>query len=92
MPRYIDAEPFDKMCVFAVSADERPVDAVFRMIYEAPTIDLVSRDLISRQDAIDIVEKWFAKIGLNGDICLDGLRSLPSADVIIEREEDENAK
>lgn len=39
-------------------------------------------DLISRQDAIDLVEKWFLKIGLNGDICLDGLRSLPSADVV----------
>lgn len=37
------------------------------------------KDLISRQDAIDLVEKWFLKIGLNGDICLDGLRSLPSA-------------
>lgn len=36
-------------------------------------------DLISRQGAIDLVEKWFLKIGLNGDICLDGLRSLPSS-------------
>lgn len=92
MPRYIDAEPFDNMCMLVVSADERPVDAVFRMIHEAPAIDLVSMDLISRQDAIDLVEKWFAKIGLNGDICLDGLRSLPTANVIVERGDDENAK
>ena len=36
-------------------------------------------DLISRQAAIDVVEKWFEKIGLNPDICIDGLISLPSA-------------
>lgn len=36
-------------------------------------------DLINRQDAIAVVEKWFKRIELNGDICLDGLRSLPSA-------------
>ena len=36
-------------------------------------------DLISRQAAIDVVEKWFGKIGLNPDICIDGLISLPSA-------------
>ena len=36
-------------------------------------------DLISRQAAIDMVDGWFKKIGLNGDICLDGLRTLPSA-------------
>ena len=40
MSRYIDAEPFDNMCMLVVSADERPVDAVFRMIYEAPTEDV----------------------------------------------------
>ena len=37
-------------------------------------------DLISRQAAIDVVEKWFSKIQLNGDICCDGIRSLPSAE------------
>ncbi len=36
-------------------------------------------DLIRRSDAIDVVEKWFNKIELNGDICIDGLISLPSA-------------
>lgn len=36
-------------------------------------------DLIYRHDAIDLVKKWFLEIGLNGDICLDGLRSLPPA-------------
>lgn len=37
-------------------------------------------DLISRRAAIDVVANWFKKIELNGDICLDGLRSLPSAE------------
>ena len=36
-------------------------------------------DMISRRAAIDIVDGWFKRIGLNGDICLDGLRQLPSA-------------
>jgi hypothetical protein len=35
-------------------------------------------DCISREAAIDVVRKWFDKIQLNGDICLDGIRSLPS--------------
>ena len=35
-------------------------------------------DCISRQAAIDVVRKWFDKIQLNGDICLDGIISLPS--------------
>ena len=35
-------------------------------------------DVISRQAAIDVVRKWFDKIQLNGDICLDGIVSLPS--------------
>lgn len=35
-------------------------------------------DLISRRAAIDAVRKWFDKIQLNGDICLDGIISLPS--------------
>ena len=37
-------------------------------------------DCISRQAAIDVVEKWFNKIQLNGDICCDGIRSLPSVE------------
>ena len=36
-------------------------------------------DTISRRAAIDIVDGWFKRIGLNGDICVDGLRQLPSA-------------
>ena len=36
-------------------------------------------DLISRDEAIDVVQKWFDRIKLNGDICIDGLRSLSSA-------------
>lgn len=35
-------------------------------------------DLISRRAAIDVVRKWFDKIQLNSDICLDGIISLPS--------------
>ena len=42
-------------------------------------------DLISRQAAIDVVEKWFGKIGLNPDICIDGLISLPSAQSELRR-------
>ena len=38
-----------------------------------------SEDCISREMAIDVVRKWFDKIKLNGDICLDGIVSLPSA-------------
>lgn len=37
-------------------------------------------DLIDRQEAIDVVRKWFALIGLNGDICIDGITSLPTAE------------
>ena len=37
-------------------------------------------DLINRQEAIKVVQKWFDRIKLNGDICLDGLRSLPSVE------------
>lgn len=39
-------------------------------------------ELIDRQDAIDIIEKYFNKITLNPDICTDGLRSLPTVDAI----------
>lgn len=35
-------------------------------------------DAISRQAAIEVVRKWFDKIQLNSDICLDGIISLPS--------------
>lgn len=37
-----------------------------------------SQDCVSRQAAIDVVRKWFDKIQLNSDICLDGIISLPS--------------
>ncbi|MBQ1296956.1 MAG: hypothetical protein IIY21_23120 [Clostridiales bacterium] len=36
-------------------------------------------DCISRQAAIDVVHEYFEKyLNLNDDICLDGIRSLPS--------------
>ena len=36
-------------------------------------------DAISRQAAIDVVHEYFEKyLNLNDDICLDGIRSLPS--------------
>jgi hypothetical protein len=36
-------------------------------------------DLISRQEALNVVHKYFEHyLQLNDDICLDGLRSLPS--------------
>lgn len=34
---------------------------------------------INLDAAVDVVAKWFENMGLNGDICLDGLRSLPPA-------------
>ena len=37
-------------------------------------------DLISRQAVLDVVKKWFDKMQLNGDICLDGIVSLPSVE------------
>ena len=59
---------------------------VFARIRKLPTIQPelgtnlaeVGTDCISRQKAIEIVEKYFEKIGLNGDICVDGLKQLPS--------------
>lgn len=39
-------------------------------------------EYIDRKAAIDIVTKWFDKINQNGDICTDGLRSIPAADVV----------
>ena len=38
-------------------------------------------EYIDRKAAIDVVTKWFKKINLNGDICIDGLNSLPAVDV-----------
>lgn len=34
-------------------------------------------DVISRRDAVEVVRKWFDVIGLNPDICIDGIISLP---------------
>ena len=39
-------------------------------------------ECIDRKSAIDVVARWFKEINLNGDICIDGLRSLPAADVV----------
>lgn len=39
-------------------------------------------EYIKREDAIRVVEKYFTdRLELNPDICLDGIRSLPDADV-----------
>lgn len=38
---------------------------------------LTCEDCISREATLDVVRKWFDKIQLNGDICLDGIVSLP---------------
>ena len=62
---------------------ETPLDEAYKDMIEA--LDLVIKaleqqpceDAISRQAAIDVVRKWFDKIQLNGDICLDGIISLP---------------
>ncbi len=38
-----------------------------------------SKDCISRTEAINVVHKYFVKyLKINDDICLDGIRSLPS--------------
>lgn len=39
-------------------------------------------ECINREAAVDVVARWFKEINLNGDICIDGLRSLPAADVV----------
>ena len=44
-------------------------------------------EYIDRKSAIDVVTKWFDKIHQNGDICIDGLRSLPAADVVERKTE-----
>ena len=39
-------------------------------------------ECIKREDAIRVVEKYFADfLKLNPDMCIDGIRSLPDADV-----------
>lgn len=38
-------------------------------------------EYIDRDMAIDVVARWFKEINLNGDICIDGLNSLPAVDV-----------
>ena len=52
-----------------MTSDEPPSE-----LYKA---NEVGTEAINRQKAIEIVEKYFEKIGLNGDICVDGLRQLP---------------
>ena len=37
-------------------------------------------DLINRDEAIEVVKKWFENIKLNPDILIDSIISLPSAD------------
>ena len=40
-------------------------------------------EYIKREDCIQVVEKYFTDfLKLNPDICIDGIRSLPAADVI----------
>ena len=38
------------------------------------------RDTIYRDEAVEVVKKWFEKIKLNPDILIDSIISLPSAD------------
>ena len=43
----------------------------------------MSGDYISREAALEVVERYFAEIlELNPDICLDGIKSIPDADVV----------
>lgn len=40
-------------------------------------------EYIKREDCIQVVEKYFTDfLKLNPDICIDGIRSLPAADVV----------
>lgn len=64
---YEDIESIDGNTYMCVNAYD---------IEHAPTIEQ-SEDCISREDAIKVVKKWFDKIELNSDICIDGLISLP---------------
>lgn len=53
-------------------------DTLRDIIDDAPTVE-VCEDCISRAEAINVVHKYFVKyLKLNDDICLDGIRSLPS--------------
>lgn len=52
-----------------MTSDEPPSE-----LYKATE---VGAEVINRQKAIEIVEKYFKKVGLNGDICVDELRQLP---------------
>lgn len=38
----------------------------------------IEDDLISRQAALEVVSRYFDLIGLNPDICIDGILSLPT--------------
>ena len=38
------------------------------------------KDTIYREDAIEVVKKWFEKIRLNPDILIDSIISIPSVD------------
>ena len=40
----------------------------------------MSKDIIYREDAIEVVKKWFEVIRLNPDILIDSIISIPSAD------------
>lgn len=61
-------------------AKDKNGDVPMRLVRQAfEKLSEPCTDTISRQAAIDMVDGWFKKIGLNGDICLDGLRTLPSA-------------
>lgn len=40
-------------------------------------------DYISRDAALEVVERYFTKLlELNPDICLDGIKTIPAADVV----------
>ena len=38
------------------------------------------RDTIYRDEAVEVIKKWFEKIKLNPDILIDSIISIPSAD------------
>lgn len=59
---------------------DHAINELERQTCDTPRNNLAesSQDCISREATIDVVRKWFDKIQLNGDICLDGIISLPS--------------
>ena len=59
-----------------MTSDEPPSE-LYKAAEVGTNLAEVGTDCISRQQAIEIVEKYFKNIGLNGDICVDGLRQLP---------------